>query len=259
MSEYGVIIDDMTWSYSRLESYLSCPYKFYLTYIAYPEPRGEEMFYASYGTFCHDLIKRYYRHEIKADELAGEYLAGYQQNVKGFRPKGSDKWMEQGLEYFRGFRPLPYEVLAVEQKYDFSVAGYQFTGIIDYLGRGEDGELYIVDNKSSDISPRSHRTKPTRKDEELDRKLRQLYLYSIPVASVYGRVPAGLCFNCFRTKVFVGNKYEPEAFSKTVKWAVRTIEEIRDAESFPPRCDYFYCHNICGYMEECCYAQEAEW
>lgn len=52
-SGYEHIIDQMTWSYSRIKAFDDCPYRWFLKYIKC-EP-GSEMFFASYGSFMHEL------------------------------------------------------------------------------------------------------------------------------------------------------------------------------------------------------------
>lgn len=78
---------------------------------------------------------------------------------------------------------------------------------LDFLGESEAGELVLVDNKSRDLKPRSNRKRPTAKDTELDDMLRQLYLYSIPVFESFGRYPDWLCFNYFRSGVFIKERF----------------------------------------------------
>lgn len=54
---YAPLIDDMTWSYSRVKSFETCPYKWYLRYIV--GLRGKRMFFADYGTFMQKFKAKY--------------------------------------------------------------------------------------------------------------------------------------------------------------------------------------------------------
>lgn len=49
---YRPLIEAMTWSYSRLEIFDDCPYRWFLTYIHTPKLKKEDKFYAAYG-FVH--------------------------------------------------------------------------------------------------------------------------------------------------------------------------------------------------------------
>lgn len=45
---YLPLIEDMVWSYSRIESFNDCPYRFFLKYIS--KCKETDKFYASYST-----------------------------------------------------------------------------------------------------------------------------------------------------------------------------------------------------------------
>ena len=195
---YAPLIDDMVWSYSRIKAFVDCPYRFYLKYIRHIH--GKEMFFASYGTFMHKLIETYFKEGKSPRQLTDIYLRDFKKEVVGRAPNKTvfGNYFTGGLEYLRGIHPFPYRPAAIEKKVDFKVNGIPFIGYIDFLGE-LDGSLYVVDNKSRVLKPRSKREKPTKTDEELDAYLRQLYLYSAAVEEEYGVRPHKLCFNCFRT------------------------------------------------------------
>lgn len=254
---YLPLIEDMVWSYSRIESFADCPYKWFLKYISRCEET--EKFYASYGSFMHKLIERFYRGELSKDEMLTEFLTGFSENVKGIRPQEStvQKYIQCGVEYLKGFQPFKYSMIGVEKRVDFEIDGLRFVGYIDYFGRDEDGNLVIIDNKSRDMKPRSKRAKPTVKDRELDSMLRQLYLYSAAVKQEFGKFPKLLCFNCFRTGVFIEEPFRKEAYDEAIDWAKRQIEDIKTTEDFYPNRDFFSCYYICGVSDDCIYDQMA--
>ena len=53
---YRPLIEDMVWSYSRIECFDDCPYRWYLKYIS--GMKESPMFYTSYGSFMHRLLER---------------------------------------------------------------------------------------------------------------------------------------------------------------------------------------------------------
>lgn len=254
MSEvsYRPLIEEMVWSYSRIKSFDDCPYRFFLKYIKKYE--DEDKFYASYGTFMHKLIEQFYKGEITKEEMNIKFLFDFQKEVKGLRPKEStvEKYIRCGSEYLNSFTPFPYKMVDVEKEVKFEIDGIPFVGFIDYLGE-KDGEFYIVDNKSRDLKPRSGRKKPTVKDIELDDMLRQLYLYSAAIKQEYGKYPKSLCFNCFKSGVFIEEPFDEEAFDKACNWAKEKIEEISETGDFYPNQDFFSCLYICGVRNHCIY------
>ena len=214
------------------------------------------MFYASYGSFMHKLIERYYMGTLSKEDMLTEFLLNFQTEVKGDRPNAKivEKYINAGVEYLKSFNPFPYNMIEVEKRVDFELSGNKFVGFIDFLGE-LDGELYIVDNKSRDMKPRSKRKKPTQKDMELDEMLRQLYIYSEAIKQEYGRYPKGLCFNCFKSGVFIEEPFKEDACRNAIEWAVKSIEYIKDENWFNPSIDYFGCRYLCGVSDECCYIE----
>ena len=66
-------------------------------------------------------------------------------------------------------------------------------------------------------------------------------------------LPKALCFNCFKTGVFIEEPFDQEVYEGVIKWTVDLINEIADTEEFYPSIEYFKCRYICGVREECCY------
>lgn len=253
---YKPLIDDMTWSYSRIEAFNDCPHRFFLKYIKGYE--DADKFYASYGSFIHKLLEQYYKGELNKNDMLTTFLLDFAKEVKGVRPQETtvQKYIEAGCEYLRGFSPFPYKMIDVEKRVEFTIGEYNFIGFIDYLGE-EDGKLYIVDNKSRNLKPRSNRAKPTVKDKELDSMLKQLYIYSVAIEQEYGVLPEALCFNCFKSGVFIKEQFDIHKYEAAKQWALDSIEKISHAEDFEPNRDFFSCFYICGVSDHCEYDIEA--
>ena len=252
---YKPLIDDMVWSFSRVEAFENCPHRWYLRYIR--RCKEKDKFYASYGSFIHKLIERYYNGELTKSEMLTTFLRDFKKEVRGFRPKASTlkKFIDGAVVYLTNFEPFPYKMVAVEKKVEFEIEGIKFVGYIDFLGEDEsDGELVVVDNKSRDLRPRSSRPKPTVKDKELDAILRQLYIYCVAVEQEYGRLPKALCINCFRTNVFINEPFSLEAYEEAKKWVIDHVAAIKQEENFNPEPDVFQCFWICGVSDNCEYA-----
>lgn len=228
------------------------PIGWFLRYICKCEETDN--FFSSYGSLIHKLIELYYRGIIQQSELSDIFLENFLLKVKGRRPSEAtvQKYIKCGTDYFRNFKPFKYDMVDVEKRVDFKIDDIPFVGFIDYLGT-KDGDLFIVDNKSRDLKPRSNRQNPTAKDKELDSMLKQLYLYSAAIKQEYGVFPKKLCFNCFKTGTFIEEPFNQNAYDKTIDWAKKKIEEIRKTDIFYPQIDYFQCKNLCGCRDSCCY------
>lgn len=219
--------------------------------------KEEPQFYASFGSFMHKLIELYYLGILNKDEMLSSFLSDFSTEVKGVRPPGSivSGYIKSGSEYIRNFKPFECKTLGVEMEVRFNLNDNKFVGFIDYVGE-KDGDIYIIDNKSRKLKPRSRRKKPTVNDNDLDSMLRQLYLYAAAVKQEYGAFPKWLCFNCFRNNVFIKELFDEDKYNETLEWANKTIEEIKNAKSFYPSVEFFKCRYLCGYNNICCYASQ---
>jgi len=249
---YAPVIEGMIWSYSRIKAFDDCPYRWYLRYIR--KLNGKDMFFASYGTFMHKLIELYYKGEKTPKQLCDIYLHEFKNQVTGRAPsqKVFGSYFKSGLQYLRNFHPFPYSPVDIEKRVDFRLNDIPFVGYIDFLGE-DSGELLIVDNKSRNLKPRSSRTKPTKTDMELDSYLTQLYLYAAAVEQEYGKTPKSLCFNCFRTPVFIEEPFQKEAYCQAKQWLADKVAEITTETEFKPNMEYFKCKNLCEMQDHCEY------
>ena len=254
---YAPLYDGMSWSYSRICAFDDCPYKFYLKYICYPNVKEASRFYASYGSFIHNILERYFLGEIAKEDLQMEFLTKFEGSVKGHRPKQKtvDKYISDGSSYFAHFKGLPFKTIAIEDTFNFDINGTKFNGRLDYIGEDDEGNLVIVDHKSHNLKNRSKRKKPTLNDQEIDKMLRQLYIYSYGLKETTGKLPTKLCFNCFRCNTLIEEEFNSKAYEDAINWALKTIDDIKGTTDFYPNVDYFYCNNICGVEYDCLYAQ----
>lgn len=249
---YAPLIDDMTWSYSRIKSFEDCPYRWYLKYIR--RFTGKELFFASYGKFMHSLIERYLKKAETKDQLVDVYLSEFASSVDGCAPNMTvfGNYFSSGLSYLNSLSPPPFNIVGVEQRIDFDVDGIRFVGCIDLIAE-KDGDIIIIDNKSKNLKPRSRRKKPTKSDNDLDSYLKQLYIYSRWIEAQYGVRPKSLCFNCFRENVFISEPFEDAAYHDAMLWAKDIISKIRIESDFNPDIDFFKCTYLCEMQDNCEY------
>ena len=243
-------VDQM--SYSRVKLFNECSYAWFLRYMCGYNERP--MFYSTFGRLAHELIEKYYTGEISKEQLPVEYIKGFFEKVSHYGAPDSviENYQQQGFEYFKNFKEFPYEPVAVEKKIDFEIEGHAFTSIVDFVGKDDDG-LCIIDHKSRDIKPRGKRKKPLATDKVLDKMLEQLYLYSSAVKTEYGEYPKKLCFNCYRTGVFIEEPFVKETYDKVIEKLLKATKDIEDENEWLPNIDWFYCSSICGMCDICEY------
>jgi len=251
MSNY--LVDQMVWSYSRIKAYNDCPYRFYMKYID-PTP-ASPMFFSDFGSFVHELLAQYYSGKATKEELVARYLCDFRGKVVG-RPPSYDifkSYYSKGLQCIRDLTPLDGSVDAVEEKVFFQVGDFPFVGFIDCIYHDRDGELVIRDHKSRELKPRSKKSQKTANDKILDEYFQQLYLYAIPVKNKYSKTPGFLELNCYRNGVCIKDQFCQQDFEAAQRWALDSIQQIRNEREWKPNLQWWTCKNLCEMHEQCEY------
>ena len=61
------------WSWSRINTYKSDPYGYYLKYIRKTKEDRQDSIYTISGSVCHDILEKYYNDKIKQEDMIDEY------------------------------------------------------------------------------------------------------------------------------------------------------------------------------------------
>lgn len=264
VSPYKEQIDQMTWSFSRVNSYEHCPFGWKLHYLDHIPQAGSA--FAEFGSLCHELFEAYAKGDLVEYELADEYDNRFNEMVVDEFPPSRgrpmvESYYERGKELFsnfEGFNPN-WEILGVEEQVNLNVSGYQFVGFIDLLVRDKtDSKLIVVDHKS--------KAKFENK-QELAAYARQLYLYAQWVYEKYGEYPKELVFNMFRAGTVEIVPFSESALNDAIAWFVNTIKTIECDVDFwdkitteyesqnKPLDEFkhndFFCNYLCGSRDHC--------
>lgn len=267
MSEYKEIIDKMRWSFSRVSTFDTCPYSFYLNYIIADDDLylSEGNFYGESGSFMHEILEKIFSGEMRPEDGVKYLIDHWDENVcYKVRESTMDKTFEACAEYLMNedFKWLEdYEVLGVELKVEFVLAGYSFVGYIDLLLRDKrDGKIVVVDHKSAAYPFKQNGEVKKNSEHSFNSYKKQMYLYSYAVKEKYGEFPKEITWNHFKD----GGKLATITFDETeyleaVQWFKDTIHEIEQEENFEAKLDYFFCNTLCNFRNSCEYCAEADW
>ena len=255
----------MVWSFSRLNTYHTCPKMFKKQYLDHYQPQLENAF-AQWGSLCHKCLERFYKGELMVFELLDAYEDEYEQAVTEHFPPNAYKDLDEsyrlaGEEFFSNIQNLPpnLKVLGVEQNFRTEFGGFPFVGYID---------LILQDVHTGDIIIEDHKSKAMIKDDaELEHYAIQMYLYSKYIFETYKVWPKKLIFNMFRVGKTVEIEFKPEDYDKAVKWMLDTIAMIYQDEKFfdKIKLDYakrgkklkeyryadFFCSWLCNVRMDC--------
>ena len=249
MKEVNFFVDDFTFSFSRLNLYETCPYAFYLQYIK--ELQGQPNFFSQFGTLCHSIIEDYAKDKIAIFEMVDLYKNKFNEVITEEAPPNKFKdlkqsYYEEGFRYFSEFSGWDndYEILGVEEEFEFFVDKYKFAGIIDLiLKHKKEGFLIIED----------HKTKSRLDNEEKEKYMKQLYLYSIPIKDKYGEYPKYLRFNMIRYRNTITEEFNIKKLEETKQWVINQINKIKQETEWKPLSSPYFCRFVCSFRNICEY------
>ncbi len=257
MDELEFLLNTMTWSFSRLNSFYNCPYEFFLHYVQCN--KSENGFFGEYGLLIHTILEKYAKDELSLFELNQYYEEHFNERIPHNAPPNKyvdirQSYYDKGIEYLNNIDLCleRYEILGVEKKVTFKIKGKDFVGYIDLLVRDkETNEMIIIDHKSASIKILKNGSISKSDQKHFLEFKRQLYLYSIPVIEEYGSV-SKLKWNMFKEQKWIEIPWKKEEYDETVQWAEDTLGFIEKEVIWLPNPHYYYCHYLCGQRNNAC-------
>ena len=255
--ELDFLLDTMTWSFSRLNSFYNCPHEWYERYVLCQ--KGENGFFGEFGGCCHKVLEKYEKGEVSIFEISQEYENLFSQMVVHDAPPNKyvdikQSYFDKGLDYFDNIdlNLDDYEILGVEKEVRFTIAGKEFVGYIDLLLREKStGKIIIVDHKSASIKFLKNGQVSKSDREHVREFIRQLCLYAKPTIEEYGHVDE-LWWNLFKDKNWLKIPFTEEDYNEAIQWAEDTIHLIEKETEYPCNPDYYYCWNLCSQRNNAC-------
>ena len=254
-------INNMVWSFSRINSIGQCAYAWYLHYIEEYEDAPNA--YAQFGTVCHETLEKYLNGELDMFTVSDYYQSHYVNTVTCDFPGNKyvdlgQKTYDQGLEYFNNlnFDFDRYEILGVEQELKFMVDKYPFHGFADAIYKDkETGEIILRDHKTSSFKYLKNGSVSKTNQEHFTAFKRQEYLYCIPLIEQYGKVDK-LTWNMIRDQRVIEIPFDKNEFKEAQEWAVQQIQTVeKETLWLPDTSQSYFCNVLCGQSNTCLYRQ----
>ena len=155
---------DELWSYSRLDTFRTSPYLFFLKYIKHEKPLKDIVSpYGIIGGACHETLEKYYKGDIKYSDMLNEFQTAYTMQIELFDLKFNvtDENMNKSIarkyktdleHFFANYKPVEGKH-KMEQFVSMEVqSGIAIGGYIDDVIKEEDGTVHIYDFKTSSKS-----------------------------------------------------------------------------------------------------------
>lgn len=234
-----------TYSYSRLTHFEECPLSYMREYLNGEVPASHGV--TESGTFMHNVMEKYFKGELKKDELVDYFMANFNKEVPSsmtlqmtdtFSKDMYSLYYQGYLKYLQEFEGIPncHEIVDIEKWFEVPHKDFIINGRIDLIYRDKDNNLFVLDHKSKSKFK-------SKKDKA--QYARQLYLYAMATKMLYGEYPKQLVFNLMRGD-FVFIDFDEKELEKTLAWVEKTVEDIRDVITYDANPDTFFCRNWCG-------------
>lgn len=170
---------DELWSWSKLSTYMTSKYEYYLKYIAHAKEDRTDCVYAPMGSICHSTIEDFYNKKITYDEMLPQFEDGwltaidiidlkFDRNDEQKNESIKSKYKENLVHFFKHHNKIPYDI-KLEQFMTAQVGQYVFQGYIDATYIDNNDNHYIIDWKTS----------TEYKGKDLEEKSGQLIVYAI--------------------------------------------------------------------------------
>jgi len=234
-----VVWEDFKISYSRINAYLFCPYKYNLVYVDNVHiPINPDI---TFGHIIHAALEKYHS---KNGRTLEELMECYDENWKndGFEdPRDIFEYYERGkvmLEnYHKSFMQSETEIVYTEKSFDANIGKYRFIGIIDRIDRYPDGKYEVMDYKThAKVWPQ----------EKVDNDL-QLTIYAYACKNVFGFNPDKISVYFLSENKKIYTQRTQAQIENAVNLCLETAGKIT-SESFDP--DVTKCP-MCDFKNKC--------
>lgn len=170
------------YSYSRVNSHSQCSWQYFLKYVKRIRVRKSNC-WGYWGNISHDIIQDFYERDRKDYELmasqfnekAVEYSLSEDKEIEFPDEKQRDSYLANMEHYFNNVKPIEYDITS-EKPVLTVLEGknrYVFQGYIDAEYVDDEGNLYILDFKTSSSSGFS--------GKKLLENSRQLMIYAMGI------------------------------------------------------------------------------
>lgn len=251
----------MTWSFSRLNAFYTCPYEFYLHYIECN--KASENFFGQFGSFIHSILEKYAKGELNIFEISQYYEDNFDKEITEPAPPNKyvdmrQSYYDKGLDYLDNIDLIleDYKVLGVEKKIEFEIMEYNLVGYIDLLLQDKEGNIIVLDHKSASLKFKKNGEISKSDLQHFTDFKRQLYLYSMAIINEYKKPPKYLWWNMFKERKHIKIDFNDDDYNEAVSWAKNTIKLIEDETMWLPNPNQFYCRYLCGMRNNACEYKE---
>ena len=256
MPKHTDVINKMTFSYSNINTFETCRYAWYLTYIEKKERRTN--FYSEFGSFAHNILEDFFLDKLAIYELLPYYKEHYAENIKSANPFGFGKdlgklYYDQGYKFFENFDfdKSRFDIIQAEEFTIAQIKDIKVTIKPDIILRNkENGKTILMDYKSANPYGIKHALVPSK----VLPYRKQLNLYS-GVLWAKKKIQVDeqwLWF--FRTGGIERFPTSVGKIAEDITWFMSVVDKIKKEDDFAADIsNQWFCLNLCSVSQDCIY------
>lgn len=213
------------WSWSKWNCFHTSPYEYFLKYIQHAKEDRTDCIYTTTGGIAHDILERFYSGELSYENMVDDFDDGwvtafeiadmkFDRNSPEKNDKISQKYYENLRHFFANHKVLENKPM-IEQFVKAKIGDNLFQGYIDVCFKDDEGNINIVDWKTSSIY----------KGSKAENECGQLIVYAIGLNQQ--GIPMDKIRICWNFLKYVSIQYEQK--NGAVK--TREVERSKIGES----------------------------
>lgn len=213
------------WSWSKWNCFHTSPYEYFLKYIQHAKEDRTDCIYTTTGRIAHDILERFYSGELSYENMVDDFDDGwvtafeiadmkFDRNSPEKNDKISQKYYENLRHFFVNHKMLENKPM-IEQFVKAKIGDNLFQGYIDVCFKDDEGNINIVDWKTSSIY----------KGSKAENECGQLIVYAIGLNQQ--GIPMDKIRICWNFLKYVSIQYEQK--NGAVK--TREVERSKIGES----------------------------
>lgn len=213
------------WSWSKWNCFHTSPYEYFLKYIQHAKEDRTDCIYTTTGGIAHDILERFYSGKLSYENMVDDFDDGwvtafeiadmkFDRNSPEKNDKISQKYYENLRHFFANHKVLENKPM-IEQFVKAKIGDNLFQGYIDVCFKDDEGNINIVDWKTSSIY----------KGSKAENECGQLIVYAIGLNQQ--GIPMDKIRICWNFLKYVSIQYEQK--NGAVK--TREVERSKIGES----------------------------
>jgi RecB family exonuclease len=233
---------DFKISYTRVNTYLFCPYKYKLLYVDnFFIPANPDI---TFGNIVHNALEEFHGGRDQSRETLFECYDKAWRNDGFKNPQQIFEYYQRGIKmfenYYTSFCEIQTDVLYVEKSFDTNIGKYRFIGIIDRIDKYPDGTYEVMDYKTH---------AKIWEQERVDRDL-QMSFYVYACRNIFQFNPDKISIYFLSENKKIYTKRTQNDIDKAINTALDIAEKI-SFENFSP--DLSKCSS-CDFKFKCTYS-----